>query len=264
MSKIDIKKYFCRQVNNTRYFIELSYDGTSFHGWQTQPNGITVQACLDQALSIYFRQEIVSLGCGRTDAGVHASQFFAHFNVVDIVEEQVLKAMTGLNSLLPYTIAVKRVIKVKDEAHARFDATARAYQYHIHFSKDPFKINRSWLYKGDLDVEKMDEAAKVLLNYTDFSCFSKSNTQTFTNNCKLMYAGFEKMGNGLIFTIKADRFLRNMVRAIVGTMILVGKGDITLGDVAQIIEGKNRSKAGQSVPGCGLYLVAVEYPYVKE
>jgi len=263
MSKIDIKKYFCRQVNNKRYFIELSYDGTNFHGWQTQPNGITVQECLDKALSIYFRQEIVSLGCGRTDAGVHASQFFAHFNVVDIAEEQVLRSITGLNSLLPYTIAIKRVVKVKDEAHARFDATGRAYQYHIHFSKDPFKINRSWLYKGDLDVEKMNDAAKVLLNYTDFSCFSKSNTQTFTNNCKLMHAGFEKIEDGLIFTIKADRFLRNMVRAIVGTMILVGKGDIEVAAVADIIEGKNRSKAGQSVPGCGLYLVKIEYPFLS-
>lgn len=250
-------------MNNSRYFIELSYDGTTFHGWQTQPNDITVQECLDKALSIYFRQEIVSLGCGRTDAGVHASQFFAHFNVVDIDEEKVLRSMTGLNSLLPYTIAIKRVIKVKDDAHARFDATARAYQYHIHFAKDPFKIDRSWLYKGDLNVEKMNEAAQLLLSYTDFSCFSKSNTQTFTNNCKLMYAGFEQNEDGLIFTIKADRFLRNMVRAIVGTMILVGKGDIAVKDVAEIIEGKNRSKAGQSVPGCGLYLVGVEYPYVS-
>ncbi|TKC05734.1 tRNA pseudouridine(38-40) synthase TruA [Pedobacter polaris] len=250
-------------MNNQRYFIELSYNGTDFHGWQTQPNGITVQKCLDKALSVYFRQEIVTLGCGRTDAGVHATQFFAHFDVVDLSEEVVIKAVGGINSLLPYTIAVKKIFKVADNAHARFDATARAYKYHLHFNKDPFKIDRSWLYKGDLNADKMNKAAELLLNFTDFSCFSKSKTQTFTNNCKITEAGFEQIENGLIFTIKADRFLRNMVRAVVGTMILVGKGDIEIEEVAQIIESKNRSKAGQSVPACGLYLVAVEYPFVS-
>lgn len=252
------------EVSSKRYFIELSYDGTSYHGWQTQPNGVTVQACLDKALSIYFRQEIISLGCGRTDAGVHATQFFAHFDVLDLMEEQVLRAITGINSLLPYTIAVKRIFAVEAEAHARFGATARAYQYHIHFDKDPFKIDRSWLYKGQLDVERMNEAAKVLMDFTDFSCFSKSNTQTFTNNCKIMVAKFEKQADGLVFTIQADRFLRNMVRAIVGTLVLVGKGDIEVADVAKIISSKNRSKAGQSVPACGLYLVRITYPFVEQ
>lgn len=247
---------------NKRYFIELSYDGTGFHGWQTQPNGITVQECLDKALSTYFRQEIVSLGCGRTDAGVHASQFFAHFNVVGLSVETVNNGVAGINSLLPYTIGVKTIFAVADNAHARFDATERAYKYHLHFTKDPFKLNRSWLYKGDLAIDKMNEAAKILLNYRDFSCFSKSNTQTFTNNCKVTHACFEKIENGLIFTITADRFLRNMVRAIVGTMILVGKGDLEIDEIAQIIEDKNRSKAGQSVPACGLYLVAVKYPFL--
>jgi tRNA pseudouridine38-40 synthase len=251
-------------LNSQRYFIELNYNGTEFHGWQAQPNGITVQECLDKALSVYFRQEIVSLGCGRTDAGVHATQFFAHFNVADLPIEKVVNSLTGINSLLPYTIAVKRIFEVADEAHARFDATARAYKYHIHFDKDPFKLDRSWLYKGDLDVEKMNKAAQLLLGFTDFSCFSKSKTQTFTNNCKITEAGFEQVENGLVFTIKADRFLRNMVRAIVGTLILVGKGDIAIEEVSNIIEGKNRSKAGQSVPACGLYLVAVEYPFLAE
>jgi tRNA pseudouridine38-40 synthase len=245
-----------------RYFIELSYDGTDFHGWQTQPNGITVQECLDKALTTCFRQSIISLGCGRTDAGVHATQFYAHFDVADLPETTVISSITNLNSLLPYTIAVKRIFAVSDEAHARFDATARAYQYHLHFEKDPFKINRSWLFKGKLDFDKMNEAAQLLLNFTDFSCFSKSKTQTFTNNCKITKASFEKIEGGLIFTIKADRFLRNMVRAIVGTLILVGKGDIEIAEVAQIIESKNRSNAGQSVPACGLYLVAIEYPFI--
>lgn len=251
-------------ISIRRYFIELSYNGTTYHGWQIQPNGITVQECLDKALSIYFRQPIVSLGCGRTDAGVHASQFYAHFDLVDLPVEIVNKSVTGINSLLPYTIAVKRIFAVADDAHARFDATSRAYNYHLHFNKDPFKLDRSWLYKGELDVDKMNKAAALLLKYTDFSCFSKSNTQTFTNNCKISEAYFETVGDGLVFTIKADRFLRNMVRAIMGTMVLVGKGDVEIADVAQIIESKNRSKAGQSVPGCGLYLVGVEYPYVKK
>lgn len=250
-------------MNSKRYFIELSYDGTDFHGWQTQPNGITVQECLDKALSTYFRQEIVSLGCGRTDAGVHATQFFAHFNVLGLSVETVNNGVTGINSLLPYTIGVRTIFAVADHAHARFDAMERAYKYHIHFNKDPFRLNRSWLYKGDLAIDKMNEAAKILLNYRDFSCFSKSNTQTFTNNCKVTHAGFEKTENGLIFTITADRFLRNMVRAIVGTMILVGKGNIEIDEVVQIIEAKNRSKAGQSVPACGLYLVSVKYPFFK-
>jgi tRNA pseudouridine38-40 synthase len=253
-----------RCVIKKRYFIELSYNGTDYHGWQIQPNGITVQECLDKALSVYFRQPIVSLGCGRTDAGVHASQFYAHFDLIDLPVEKVNRSITGINSLLPYTIAVKRIFAVGDDSHARFDATARAYNYHLHFNKDPFKLDRSWLYKGDLDLDAMNKAAAILLNYTDFSCFSKSNTQTFTNNCKITEAHFERTGDGLVFTIKADRFLRNMVRAIMGTLVLVGRGDIEIAEVAQIIESKNRSKAGQSVPGCGLYLVSVEYPYVKE
>jgi tRNA pseudouridine38-40 synthase len=250
-------------VSSKRYFIEISYNGTSLHGWQVQPNALTVQECLDKALSVYFRQEIVSLGCGRTDAGVHATQFYAHFDVSAIEGEVVVKAVSGINSLLPYTIAVKQIFVVGDEAHARFDATSRAYQYHIHFKKDPFKLDRSWLYKGELNLVEMNRAAAVLLDFTDFSCFSKSNTQTFTNNCKIKHAYFEMEHDGsLIFHIMADRFLRNMVRAIVGTLILVGKGEITVADVAKIIESKNRSKAGQSVPACGLYLVKVEYPYV--
>ncbi len=252
-----------QRVISKRYFIALSYDGTTYHGWQTQPNGITVQECLDKALSTYFRQEVVSLGCGRTDAGVHATQFYAHFDVVDLKEEVVVNAVAGLNSLLPYSIAVKEVFNVAQEAHARFDAIARAYKYHIHFKKDPFKINRSWLFKGNLDVEKMNLAAQMLLKYIDFSCFSKSNTQTFTNNCKITTAHFEIVNDGLVFTIEADRFLRNMVRAIVGTLILVGKGDINAKEVEEIIASKNRSNAGQSVPACGLYLTKVEYPYVE-
>lgn len=250
-------------MNVKRYFVALAYNGTDFHGWQIQPNGITVQECLDKALSTYFRQEVVSLGCGRTDAGVHATQFYAHIDLIDVTEKELKSSVTGVNALLPYTIAVSIIFEVATNAHARFDATARAYQYHLHYHKNPFKLNRSWLYKGTLDVEKMNQAAQVLLSYTDFSCFSKSNTQTFTNNCKIRHAQIELVEGGWVFTIKADRFLRNMVRAIVGTLVMVGKGETAVADMNNIIESKNRSKAGQSVPACGLYLVAVEYPYIK-
>lgn len=250
-------------METKRYFVELSYNGTDFHGWQTQPNGATVQACLDKALSTYFRQEIVSLGCGRTDAGVHATQFYAHFDLVGSNAKQVQNSVKGINALLPYSIAVYRVFEVAIDAHARFDATAREYKYFLHFHKDPFKLDRSWLYKGELDLEKMNQAAQVLLKHTDFSCFSKSNTQTFTNNCKISYAKLEMQAGSLVFTIKADRFLRNMVRAIMGTLVMVGKGDIEVAAVEKIIASKSRSQAGQSVPACGLYLVAIEYPYIK-
>jgi tRNA pseudouridine38-40 synthase len=251
-------------VSAKRYFIEISYDGTTYHGWQIQPNGITIQECLDKALSICFRQNVVSLGCGRTDAGVHATQFYAHFDIEDIEEQKVLTSLDSVNALLPYSIAVKSVLKVADNAHARFDATARKYHYDIHYTKNPFQLNRSWLYKQKLDVDTMNKAASLLLNFADFSCFSKSHTQTFTNNCKITEARFVETEHGLRFIIQADRFLRNMVRAIVGTLIRIGKGELTEQDLVAIIQSKNRSNAGQSVPACGLYLVAVEYPYIKD
>lgn len=253
-------------MNTQRYFIELSYDGTPYHGWQIQPNAVTVQECLDKALSVYFRQPVSTLGCGRTDTGVHATQFYAHFDLQpegDQQNRQMTAAVTGINALLPYQIAIKRIFKVAETAHARFDATQRAYHYYLHFHKDPFKLNRSWLYKAELDVAAMNEAAKLLLEHTDFSCFSKSNTQTFTNNCKITEAFFETYDGGLRFTIRADRFLRNMVRAIVGTLIQIGKKELNLVQFKEIIESKNRCNAGQSVPACGLYLVNVIYPFVK-
>ena len=257
-------KFALLKPNIQRYFVELSYNGTAYHGWQIQPNALTVQECLDKALSVYFRQPVASLGCGRTDAGVHATQFFAHFDLEILPEKpvQVERSIAGINSLLPYQIAVKRVFPVADDAHARFHATQRAYNYYLHFHKDPFKLDRSWLFKGELDVPAMNDAAKLILEHTDFSCFSKSNTQTFTNNCKVTAAYFEEIEGGLKFTISADRFLRNMVRAVVGTLIRVGKKEITKKDFQEIMEQKSRSNAGQSVPACGLYLVKVVYPYV--
>lgn len=250
-------------MNSERYFIELAYHGTAYHGWQVQPNALSVQECLDKALSIYFRQKISTLGCGRTDTGVHATQFFAHMDLINVNPAEVENAVGRINSLLPYDIAIKRIFSVEPDAHARFHASSRAYEYHLHFHKDPFKINRSWLFKGDLDLEAMNQAAEILQQYTDFSCFSKSNTQTFTNNCKVTNAKFESIEDGLVFHIEADRFLRNMVRAIVGTLIRVGKKEIEVEGIRAIINSKNRSSAGQSVPACGLYLVRVTYPFVK-
>ncbi|GGH18401.1 tRNA pseudouridine synthase A [Pedobacter zeae] len=258
-----VKHYFCITLSKKRYFIQIAYDGSLYHGWQTQPNAITVQELLDKAMSVFFRQPIETLGCGRTDTGVHAKDFYAHFDIEEMDENKVLNALGGINALLPYQIAAKRIIPVHNEAHARFDATARAYKYYIHFEKDPFKLNRSWLVKDKLDIEAMNSAAALLLNYTDFSCFSKSHTQTFTNNCKVTQAVFEHEEDGLVFTIQADRFLRNMVRAIIGTLVSIGKKEIDLAAFSAIIESKNRSNAGQSVPACGLYLVKVEYPYLR-
>ncbi|MFC3562290.1 tRNA pseudouridine(38-40) synthase TruA [Pedobacter jamesrossensis] len=250
-------------MSKKRYFIQIAYDGSLYHGWQIQPNAITVQELLDGAMSIIFRQPIETLGCGRTDAGVHSTEFFAHFDVENIDEVKVLNSIASINAKLPYQIAAKRIVPVANDAHARFHATARAYKYYIHFEKDPFKLNRSWLVKDKLDINLMNKAASELLNYTDFSCFSKSNTQTFTNNCKIVQAVFEEQDGSIVFTIEADRFLRNMVRAIVGTLVRVGKKEIDIEDFKVIIDSKNRSNAGQSVPACGLYLVKVEYPYIN-
>lgn len=257
------KKYFCSQLNTQRFFIELSYDGTAYHGWQVQPNSVTVQQELDRALSVFFRQPVTTLGCGRTDTGVHASQFFAHMDLENVTALQAGSAVSGVNALLPYAIAVRRIFDVENQAHARFDATSRSYEYHFHFHKDPFKLNRSWLYKAELDLEAMNIAAASLMNFTDFTSFSKSNTSTATNNCKITRADFRETEGGIVFTISADRFLRNMVRAIVGTLVMIGRKEIGIADFAEIIVSKNRSNAGQSVPACGLYLVNVTYPFVN-
>lgn len=254
-----------------RYFIELAYDGTDFHGWQIQPNATTVQELLDDALTTVLRERIETTGCGRTDTGVHARDFYAHFDVGSMVNSQwsmengaidPIKTVTSINAILPSTIAVKRIIRVRPEAHARFDATSRSYEYHVHFNKDPFKINHSWQLRDKPDIALMNAAARIIMEHTDFSCFSKSNTQTYTNNCKITRAEWVYSEHCLVFHITADRFLRNMVRAIVGTLMLVGRKEIQPEDVRAIIESKNRSNAGTSVPACGLYLTEIKYPYL--
>jgi tRNA pseudouridine38-40 synthase len=251
-------------ADQQRYFVQLSYDGTKYHGWQTQPNAVAVQEVLDKALSTVLRQSIETLGCGRTDTGVHAKDFFAHF---DLVDSSLLmdhgNFLRSINSVLPHDIAIKNIVPVHADAHARFDATLRSYQYHIHFNKDPFKHGYSWLLRDVPDLKLMNEAARIIMEYTDFSCFSKSNTQTKTNNCKISRAEWVQEGDSIVFHISADRFLRNMVRAIVGTMIIVGKKEIQPEAVRDIIESRNRSNAGASVPACGLYLTEVIYPYIS-
>ena len=260
-----------------RYFLEIAYDGTRYHGWQTQPNAIAVQQKLNEVLAIVLRQPVETTGAGRTDTGVHAKQLFVHLDLppqppkggaeVDLegsnspLRERRLE-LASLNALLPHDIAVKRIIPVHAEAHTRFDATLRSYEYHIHFSKDPFRQNYSWQIKGELYVELMNRAALMMMEYTDFSCFSKSNTQVKTNNCKIVRAEWVRKDDGLVFYISADRFLRNMVRAIVGTCMMVGRKEMEPEGIRQIIESKNRSNAGTSVPACGLYLTEVKYPYI--
>jgi tRNA pseudouridine38-40 synthase len=246
-----------------RFFIELAYDGTNYHGWQLQPNAVGVQQVLNNALTTILRQPIETTGCGRTDTGVHAKEFFAHLDVVDSsLFMDHGSALRSINAILPNDIAVKKIIPVNADAHARFDATLRSYEYHIHFNKDPFKNGYSWLLREKPDLELMNQAAKFLMEHTDFSCFSKSNTQTKTNNCKISRAEWVDNDDSIVFKISADRFLRNMVRAIVGTLLLVGNKEISPETIHDIINSKNRGNAGTSVPACGLYLTEVKYLFL--
>ncbi|MES3019243.1 MAG: tRNA pseudouridine(38-40) synthase TruA [Bacteroidota bacterium] len=246
-----------------RYFIEIAYNGTAYHGWQIQKNANSVQGVLNKALSTVCREDVETLGCGRTDTGVHARQLFAHFDLRGQTDVMDPRFLLSLNSLMPYDISAKSIVEVKPDSHARFDATSRSYEYHIHFKKDPFKHNLSWLLRDVPDVRLMNQGAEIIKGYSDFSCFSKSNTQTFTNNCKISKAEWVETDNGMIFYISADRFLRNMVRAIVGTLMKIGKKEIEPEEIRAIIESKDRSNAGESVPACGLYLTEVTYPYLS-
>ena len=243
-----------------RYFIEIMFDGTAYHGWQVQPNSSTVQQQINQAISIILGENINIVGAGRTDTGVHAKQMFAHFD--SLVSFEVKDLVYKLNSFLKNDISVLRVFEVDDSAHSRFDAISRKYEYLIHFNKNPFLINKSWHFQRELDIDLMNDASKLLLNYTDFTSFSKLHTQTKTNNCSVMMAIWEIVNDTLIFSIEADRFLRNMVRAIVGTLVAVGEKKISIEEFVEIIENKNRSKAGASVPAYGLYLVSIKYPKI--
>lgn len=246
-----------------RYFLSLSYKGTAYHGWQSQPNAIAVQEVLEKALKVFFRFDIETLGCGRTDSGVHASAFYAHLDLPFQIKVDRDKFLKSINSLLPSDVAVHDLISVHNDAHARFDATLRAYQYHIHFQKDPFKKDCSWLIKDELDLLQMQLAASIIKEYEDFGAFCKSNADNFTNICHIQKSEWEEIPNGLIYHVSANRFLRNMVRAIVGTCVDVGKGKISAESMHKIIQSQNRSAAGASVPACGLFLTQVKYPYIN-
>ncbi len=243
-----------------RYFIHLSYCGTKYHGWQRQLNGITVQEELERCMGVMLRREIEVLGCGRTDAGVHAKDFYAHFDIDELpydAEDFVHK----LNRFLPSEIAVHRIFQVAETLHARFDAQYREYEYLISFRKDPFAIERAYSYSLPLNVEKMKEAAALLPSFQNFECFSKVNTDVAHFLCEVHLAVFEESENGLVFRIRANRFLRNMVRAIVGTLMEVGKGNVSMEEFKNIIDSRDRGRAGISVPAHALYLSKVKYNF---
>lgn len=246
---------------NSRYFIKISYNGKNYFGWQIQKNATSVQAFINDALSKILREEIKVTGAGRTDTGVHAKEYFAHFDCKPLADRFITNDLVfRLNSFLPKDIAIHDILPVANNCNARFDAISRTYRYYISKSKNPFKIDFSYSVFSAIDLDSMNNACNILFEYNDFSCFSKSKTKTKTNNCKIYFAEWKESEDQLIFTITADRFLRNMVRAIVGTMLDIGYKKIGLDDFRKIIEGKNRSDAGYSVPANGLFLEKIEYP----
>lgn len=241
-----------------RYFVYLAYDGANYHGWQIQPNGNSVQETLQKGLSTLLRCPIEVVGAGRTDAGVHAKLMVAHFDGENVDCSQLTYK---LNKILPLDISIYKIVPVAADAHARFDATSRTYHYFVNLEKSPFSRAYSTRLFGSLDFNKMNEAAQVLMEYIDFTSFSKVNTDTKTNNCTITKAIWEEIEPGQWrFTITANRFLRNMVRAIVGTLIEVGRGKMTIDSMRRVIEAKNRCQAGESVPGNALFLVDIKYP----
>lgn len=241
-----------------RYFLEISFNGSKFHGWQNQPEAVTVQEVIENALSKLLSEKVAIIGAGRTDAGVHATQMFAHFNTEVPFDNQDL--MYKLNAFLPKHIAIHDVFKVKPDVHARFDALSRTYLYRVALEKNVFNHDKAYHVKQVLDLEKMNAASKILYQYKDFQCFSKSHTDVKTYYCEIMKAVWVCEDKELHFVIQANRFLRNMVRAIVGTMINIGLGKLDVEDMHHVIQSKNRSKAGFSVPAHGLYLTQIEYP----
>jgi tRNA pseudouridine38-40 synthase len=242
-----------------RYFLTLAYNGTSFHGWQRQPNATSVQQTLEEALTTLLRKPIAITGAGRTDTGVHAKEMMAHFEGdLSLEEEENLPYL--LNRFLQEEIVIYRLDKVKADAHARFDATARTYEYHLGFQKNPFKQQLYYYFHQPVSLEKMSEAAQILLEYEDFEAFAKTHSDVKTFLCNVTRADWESTAEGAIFTITANRFLRNMVRAIVGTLLEIGTGKIEVADMHKIIQSKNRGEAGFSVPAAGLYLTEIQYP----
>ncbi len=257
-----------------RYFLKLSYNGEKFHGWQSQPNAVSVQQKIEETLSIVTRLSISIVGAGRTDAGVHAYEMFAHFDIMEPVADKK-RFLTSINRLIGPEIAFHDLIEVSDDAHARFDATERTYKYFVTYEKTPFLFPYCWYSPSVLDIDAMNEAALLLLHTKDFTSFAKLHSDVKTNICDVREAGWEimnmgshdaqrmpLMGSGIVFTITADRFLRNMVRAVVGTLVEIGRGKLTLDGFKSIIDSKDRCAAGASMPGNALFLWRVKYPYI--
>lgn len=240
-----------------RYFIYLAYNGANYCGWQTQPNGLAVQEVIEKGLTTLFREEMTIVGAGRTDAGVHARQMIAHFDggIVNLLELR-----ERLNRILPKDITIYNIVPVKNDAHARFDATSRLYRYYVTTQKDPFNYNYKYKIHGDLDLDMMNQCARVLFEYKDFTSFSKLHTDVKTNDCTMMKAEWVNVGDDFVFTIQANRFLRNMVRAIVGTLLDAGRHKLDVVGMRRIIEAKDRGVAGLSVPGHALFLEEIAYP----
>ena len=236
----------------------MSYNGSKYHGWQVQPNAVTVQFILNKALSMILKSTINCMGAGRTDTGVHAAKMVAHFEskLIFDIEQVVFK----INAFLPKDIVVNKIQRVRNDAHARFDAISRTYFYKITAAKDVFEYDKSYFFNRGLDISLMNSACQIMMNYKDFECFSRTKTDVKTFICNIESAKWEQTKNYLGFTITADRFLRNMVRAIVGTMLNVGTNKISLDNFQEIIQSKDRSKAGSSAPAKGLYLTEIKYP----
>lgn len=243
-----------------RYFLHFAFDGTRYSGWQRQPNGATVQETIENQLKILLKTPVSLTGCGRTDTGVHARSFYAHFDTAKLEPEQRGELLKALNHTLPPDIVVFDVLPVQADAHARYSALWRTYRYYVSTQKDPFHLPYRWFRFHWPDVEQMNQAAALLLQTEDFTSFAKLHSNNTHNRCQVTEAYWEARGPELVFTITANRFLRNMVRAIVGTLWDVGRGRFSVQDFQILIENKNRSQAGASVPASGLFLERVDYP----
>lgn len=243
-----------------RYFIELAYNGTGFHGWQTQENAPTIQEEIEEKLTTIFRKPMAIMGCGRTDTGVHAKQYFAHFDTEETLPISEEDLAHKLNAMLHIGIAINRIFPVSEDAHARFSAIKRSYQYRITTVKHPFETETAYRFNIPIDISAMNKACQLMLGEKDFGCFCKANADNHTDICTVYMAEWKQIDQLITFNVIANRFLRNMVRAIVGTLLEVGQGRMSLEEFQTVLNSKDRTKAGRSVPAHGLYLTAVEYP----
>ena len=244
----------------TRYFIFISYKGTFYHGWQIQPNSLTVQKIIDNTLSVVLGEQILTTGAGRTDTGVHAMNFCAHFDSISPDLSTAENLVFKLNRFLPEDISANSIRKVRPDANARYSAISRTYKYYISRIKDPFSETSSWYLHSNININAMNKACGLLIDHSDFTSFSKLHSNVKNNICRIYKAAWEESQNTLVFTIKADRFLRNMVRAIVGTMVEIGFGKMSLAEFEEIILAMDRCRAGKSAPAKGLFLADIEYP----